>query len=75
MKRERNAVALAIANAGSQVKLARLLGVTQQAVSTWVRRGWVPVRRAVEIEHLLGVPRHELVDPRLVDILDTGTGL
>lgn len=70
-----NHVREAVAAAGGQAKLAALLGVTQQAVSSWVRRGWVPVRRAAEIEHLLGVSRQRLVDPRLVDILDPGTGL
>lgn len=55
--------------AGSQTKLALALGVSQQAVSIWVRRGWVPHERARELESLYGVPRKSLIDPRLIDIV------
>ena len=55
---------------GSQAALADRLGVTQQAVSTWVKQGYVPVRRALEIEALLGVHRHRLLNPRLADLVD-----
>jgi DNA-binding transcriptional regulator YdaS (Cro superfamily) len=46
----------AIDKAGSQAALARALGVTRQLIQTWKVRG-VPVVRAVEIEHTLGVPK------------------
>lgn len=55
--------------AGSQRKLADVLGVTQQAISEWVRQGYVPIGRVVEIESLFGVGRLELVDPSLRDLL------
>ncbi len=55
----------AIQKAGSQVALAELLGVTQQAISKWLHRGYVPVWRALEIENQLGVPREDLVSPKM----------
>lgn len=60
----------AIRAAGSQVLLAKALGVTQQAISAWLRRGWVPLRRAQEIEALYGVPRASLISPRVRDLVD-----
>ena len=63
----REAVRLA---GGTQVHLARVLGCTQQAVSLWLAQGWVPLRRAVEIEAVLGVPRGRLIRPRLRELVD-----
>lgn len=60
----------AIKAAGTQQKLADMLGVTQQFVSTCERRGWVPLRRAQEIEALTGVPRARLINPRIADLVD-----
>lgn len=60
----------AVEKAGGQVKMALQLGVTQQAVSKWVRGGSVPVRRALEIEAQYGVPRSRLISPRLIDLVD-----
>ena len=65
-----NYVEQAVAAAGSQVKLALALDVSQQAVSKWLLRGWVSPKRAAEIEHLFGVPRQKLMNPRLVDLVD-----
>lgn len=79
MEREESGIELAVrATAtpespnGSQEALAQKLGVSQQAVSEWVRRGWVPLKRAVEIEMLLGVPRAQLVNPRVLELIDAG---
>ena len=63
-------IAEALKQAGNQVALAERLGVTQQAVSIWLRRGWVPVRRALEIEAQFGIPRSRLISPRLADLVD-----
>lgn len=45
---------------GSQAKLAKALGVTNQAVTKWKRR--IPAERVLEIEAATkgGVTRHEL---------------
>jgi DNA-binding transcriptional regulator YdaS (Cro superfamily) len=63
-------IADALAQAGNQATLAERLGVSQQAISIWLRRGWVPVRRALEIEAQFGVPRARLISPRLADLVD-----
>lgn len=65
----------AIAAAGSQAQLARELGCTQQNVSLWLHQGWVPSKRAKEIEMLHGVPRRELIEPRLLERMDSGVEL
>jgi DNA-binding transcriptional regulator YdaS (Cro superfamily) len=39
---------------GSQANLARALHVDRAAVSHWVARGWLPPKRAVELEKLSG---------------------
>ena len=56
---------------GTQASLADAMGCKQQTVGEWVARGYAPWQRAVEIEALTGVPRRDLVDPRLLDSLDT----
>jgi DNA-binding transcriptional regulator YdaS (Cro superfamily) len=60
----------AVRLAGSQSALARALGVTQACVWGWQRRGWVPVERAAAIEAEYGVPARQLVEPRVVQLLD-----
>lgn len=57
----------AVFAAGSQKAMATALGVTQQAVSAWLAQGFVPASRAKEIEVLYGVPRAELISPKLRD--------
>lgn len=55
--------------AGGQQAVADLCGVTQQNVSWWLTRGFVPANRAIELEAQYGVDRKRLVDPRIVDLL------
>lgn len=55
----------AVEAAGGVSPLARLLGVSRQVVYTWLRRGWVPTKRAFEIESRLNIPRGDLVHPTL----------
>ena len=66
---EKTGIQEAVEKAGDQKTLAAQLGVTQQNVSWWVGRGFVPLDRAVEIEAQYGVDRRRLVDPKLVDLL------
>jgi DNA-binding transcriptional regulator YdaS (Cro superfamily) len=47
----------AIETAGSMGKLARILGISQQAVSQWRE---VPTRHIIAIERATGVPREVL---------------
>lgn len=68
-------VADAIQAATSQELLAEKLGVSQQAVSAWLVQGFVPKNRAIEIEANYGIPRARLVDPKLLDLVDSGSGL
>lgn len=49
-----------------QAALARHLGVKQQAISAWVRRGWAPMKRVQQISSVTGVPARELMDPRVL---------
>lgn len=55
---------------GTQMDVARRLGVTQAAVSKWLLRGWVSPSRARELEALTGISRMQLIDPRLADAIE-----
>lgn len=59
----------AIHAAGSQARLAEILGCSQQNVSFWLRQGYCPPDRVVEIEQATGVDRALLINPRLLDLL------
>lgn len=63
------ALGIAVDRAGGIVRFAKAMGVTHQAVYHWRRRGWVPADRALAIETVLGVPRENLMEPRLVAVL------
>lgn len=54
-------IADAILAAGGQGALARKLGISQQAVSRWVKCGCVPIAHIVQIEAMFGVPRAKLI--------------
>ena len=64
-------IEVAIAKAGTRRAFAQSLSptVTVQALCQWVRRGWVPPQRALEIERLYGVDRAHLVKPDLVALV------
>lgn len=63
-------IADAVRLAGTQEKLAEKLGVSQQAVSLWLKAGYVPLLRALEIEAQFGVPRRRLISKRIADLVD-----
>lgn len=71
----KNAVDRAVALAGSQAKLAAVLGVSQQNVGLWVKQGYVPATRAKEIEIQFGLPRAELLSPRIRSAAGLGEDL
>ena len=62
-------IALAAFKAGNHRMLADKLGVTRQAVSLWIKQGWAPYHRSVEIEAVTGVPRRDLVNPRIRELV------
>lgn len=74
-KEPANAVEEAVAKAGGQPKMAEELGVTQQCISRWCRLGYVPAARAQEIEITYGVPRADLLNPKLRNALGAGGDL
>lgn len=66
-------IAAAVAAAGTQVKLAKSLGVTQPAVQKWCKQGWAPLMRAGQIEALYNISRTRLANPKIVALLGTTT--
>lgn len=67
-----NRVTDAANKAGGVPSMARSLGVTPQAVREWVRAGHMPPARAKEAEILYGIPRAELVSPKVRNALGLG---
>lgn len=65
----------AIKKAGSSAEMARRLGVTYQAVLAWKRNGFMPARRAQQVELEYGVNRQDLISPRLRSSLGLGEPL
>ena len=59
----------AIHAAGSQAKLAKALGCSQQNVSMMLRNGYAPIKWIRAIEQATGVPRDQLINPALSDLL------
>ena len=59
----------AIYAAGSQAKLAKIIGCSQQNVGFWLAQGYCPPERVIEVEQATGVPRAKLINPKLVDLL------
>lgn len=65
----------AVEIAGNQVVLATKLGVTQQAISEWVRFGFVPDGRIDDVlnavdKGCLHIKPRDLLDPKLVAMMD-----
>ena len=62
-------IELAIIIAGSQAKLAKILGCSQQNVGFWLKQGYCPPERIIEVEQATGVGRAQLINPKLLDLL------
>lgn len=56
----KSAVKRAIRKVGSQSNLARLVGVTPQAVQQWTAANRVSVRKVLDVEKATGISRHDL---------------
>lgn len=69
MPEQTTGVVDAILAAGGQGALARQVGVSHQAVSRWVKCGWVPVAHIVRVEELFGVPRTRLINPKHLELI------
>lgn len=67
-----NKVSDAVKKAGGVPALAKELGVTTSAIREWVKFGYVPVQRAQQIELLYGIPRAELVSPKMRSAMGIG---
>lgn len=59
----------AIEVAGGAAALAQQMGVSHQVVYQWKKRGWLPPARAIEVESRYGVPRIEMVNPKILDLV------
>jgi len=57
----------AIEEAGGQFSLAEQLGVSQQVISAWKRKGWVPFNRITEISSQYGVLPINLINPKIIE--------
>ena len=65
----------AVEKAGGATALARALGVTPQSVWDWLVKGYVPLARAKEIEMQFGIPRNDLVSPKVRSSMGVGGDL
>jgi DNA-binding transcriptional regulator YdaS (Cro superfamily) len=50
----------AINKAGGRLALAKLIGVSREAVRLWESSGHVPVKRCPAVAEKTGIPKHEL---------------
>lgn len=73
--RTTSTVDLAVEKAGGATALARALGVTPQSVWDWLVKGYVPLARAKEIEMQFGIPRNDLVSPKVRSSMGVGGDL
>ena len=65
----------AIMQAGGQRKLAERLGITQQTISYWRKKGGVPINRVAEVEAVTGVERDQLLPAMVLDALTSAKAL
>lgn len=70
-KRTESGIEAAIRRAGTQAKLAQLVGVTQQNISVWLRQGYVPLMPALKVEEVTGVSRRRLLRPDIAALVKT----
>lgn len=73
-RKAKSGIAQAIALAGSQEALAVRLGVTKQAVQKWAQRGYVPPNRVLMIASEFHIPKRDLLDMRLSELMNPEVG-
>lgn len=55
------ALRIAVARAGGQCGLAKMLKVTQQTISNWIRvQKRLPAEHVLDVEYALGISRYDL---------------
>ncbi len=69
------ALETAVERGGGIVRFSRSMGISHQAVYHWRKRGWVPADKALVIESVFGVPRADIMEPRLAAVLRAPTTL
>lgn len=55
---------------GGTSNIAAALGVSRQFVRVCINRGWFPAVRAKILEKRYGVPRQQLMNPELLELLN-----
>jgi len=63
-----------VEDCGSISEFSRRVGVTPQSAHNWVRRGYVPPARALQMEVMFKVPARDLVRPQLREIAELLNG-
>lgn len=51
----------AVAAMGSQTALAKAINLTPQAISTWVKKGQIPLFRIKDVERVTGISKNDLL--------------
>lgn len=59
----------AVERAGGAAKLGEILGVSHQVVYVWLKRGWVPNDRAIQLENIYSIPRADLLNPQIAALI------
>lgn len=67
-----NAVSRAVTAHGGPVAVGKLLGVTYQAVTQWIAQGYVPNKRVAEFSIQFGVPRNDILSPKVRNAAGVG---
>lgn len=57
---------------GGPVAVSKVLGVTHQAVTHWIAQGYVPTKRVAEFSIQFGVPREQILSPKVRSASGTG---
>jgi DNA-binding transcriptional regulator YdaS (Cro superfamily) len=59
-----NPIEEAIKIMGTQAALAKKCGVKQPTITKWLRNGWVPAKKVLLVENIVGISR-KLLNPEI----------